>query len=85
MRSSTDTAAGASVPRPIQTVTGEISPDDLGFVLPHEHVFHDLYAITMNSQMILSDKRVALAGRSMHSYLKLASDQASIQLPTGGS
>ena len=61
MRSSTDTGASASMPRPIQTVTGEISPDALGFVLPHEHVFHDLYAITMNSQMILSDKRVARA------------------------
>ena len=47
------------MPKPIQTVTGAISPDDLGFVLPHEHVFHDLYEITMNSHMILSDERVA--------------------------
>lgn len=46
--------------RKVQTVTGEISPEDLGFVLPHEHVFHDLYELTLNSHMILSDKRVAL-------------------------
>jgi phosphotriesterase-related protein len=43
----------------IQTVTGEIEPDQLGFVLPHEHVFSDAYEITMNSQLILSDGRVA--------------------------
>lgn len=49
------------MPKPIQTVTGAISPDALGFVLPHEHVFHDLYEITMNSHMILSDERVARA------------------------
>lgn len=30
-------------------------------MLPHEHVFHDLYEITMNSHMILSDERVARA------------------------
>ena len=49
------------MPKAIQTVTGEISPDALGFVLPHEHVFHDLYEITMNSHLILSDERVARA------------------------
>ena len=43
----------------VQTVLGEVSPGDLGFVLPHEHVFHDVYEITMNSQMILSDPAVA--------------------------
>lgn len=47
------------MPRPVQTVTGEVSPDDLGFVLPHEHVFHDMYEITMNSHLILNDKRIA--------------------------
>lgn len=30
-------------------------------MLPHEHVFHDLYEITLNSHMILSDERVARA------------------------
>jgi phosphotriesterase-related protein len=45
--------------RAVQTVTGTVSTDDLGFVLPHEHVLHDLYELTMNSQLILCDKRVA--------------------------
>jgi predicted metal-dependent phosphotriesterase family hydrolase len=45
--------------RNVQTVSGEISPDELGFTLPHEHVFHDLYDITLNSHMILSDPVVA--------------------------
>jgi phosphotriesterase-related protein len=40
-------------------VLGEIAPAELGFTLPHEHVFHDLYDITLNSHMILSDARVA--------------------------
>ncbi len=43
----------------IQTVLGEISPAELGFVLPHEHVFLDVYEITMNSHLILNDPRVA--------------------------
>jgi phosphotriesterase-related protein len=43
----------------VQTVTGPISTDELGFVLPHEHVLHDMYELTMNSQLILCDKRVA--------------------------
>jgi phosphotriesterase-related protein len=43
----------------VQTVLGEVEPGDLGFVLPHEHVFHDIYEITMNSHMILSDPVVA--------------------------
>src|ERR687888_21237 len=47
------------MPRPIRTVTGEIQSTELGFVLPHEHIFHDMYEITMNSQLILSDKTVA--------------------------
>jgi len=45
--------------RQVQTVLGEISPDELGFTLPHEHVFHDAYEITMNSHLILSDPEVA--------------------------
>lgn len=43
----------------VQTVLGEISPAELGFTLPHEHVFHDVYEITLNSHMILSDPTVA--------------------------
>lgn len=43
----------------VQTVLGEISPEELGFTLPHEHVFHDIYEITLNSHMILSDPVVA--------------------------
>lgn len=43
----------------IQTVLGEISPAELGLTLPHEHVFHDVYEITLNSHMILSDLEVA--------------------------
>lgn len=43
----------------VQTVLGEISPSELGLTLPHEHVFHDVYEITLNSHMILSDPKVA--------------------------
>ena len=51
----------------VQTVLGEIPSSDLGFVLPHEHVFHDVYELTMNSHMILSDVGVA---RKELTYLK---------------
>lgn len=43
----------------VQTVCGAVSSDELGFTLPHEHVFHDIYEITMSSHMILSDRQVA--------------------------
>ncbi len=43
----------------IETVLGPISPDQLGLTLPHEHVFLDVYEITMNSHLILSDPQVA--------------------------
>ena len=43
----------------IQTVLGKIPPEELGFVLPHEHVFLDVYEITMNSHLILCDPQVA--------------------------
>lgn len=46
--------------RMINTVTGQIGPDDLGFVLPHEHVFHDAYELTNNSALIFSDRNVAV-------------------------
>lgn len=47
--------------RPINTVTGPIRPDQLGLVLPHEHVFHDAYELTNNSGLIFSDRSVAVA------------------------
>lgn len=43
----------------VQTVTGELSSQDLGLVLVHEHVFHDLYDVTVNSQLILNDENIA--------------------------
>jgi phosphotriesterase-related protein len=43
----------------VQTVTGEVSSGDLGFALVHEHVLHDLYEITVNSQLILNDEDIA--------------------------
>jgi phosphotriesterase-related protein len=43
----------------VQTVSGEIPADQLGFTLVHEHVFYDVYEITLNSNMIGSDIEVA--------------------------
>ena len=43
----------------VQTVSGEVPADSLGFTLMHEHVFHDMYEITLSSNMILSDANVA--------------------------
>ncbi len=53
--------------RQVQTVLGEIPASELGLVLVHEHVFHDIYEITMSSHMILSDVNVA---RRELTYLK---------------
>jgi hypothetical protein len=47
------------MPRPVQTVLGDIGVEDLGFTLPHERVLHDMYELTMSSQLILNDKRLA--------------------------
>ena len=49
------------MPRPVQTVLGEVPVEELGFTLPHEHVLHDMYELTMSSQLILNDERVARA------------------------
>lgn len=49
------------MPQPVQTVLGEIPVEDLGFTLPHEHVLHDMYELTMSSQLIFNDKRLARA------------------------
>jgi phosphotriesterase-related protein len=49
------------MPRPVQTVLGEVPVEDLGFTLPHEHVLHDMYELTMSSQLILNDKHLARA------------------------
>lgn len=43
----------------IQTVVGAIDASDLGLVLPHEHIFVDLYATTLSSNSILSDMALA--------------------------
>lgn len=45
----------------VETVLGPVPVDELGVVLPHEHVLHDMYAQTVNSQLILSDRSVAVA------------------------
>jgi phosphotriesterase-related protein len=49
------------MPRPVQTVLGPIDVDQLGFTLPHEHVLHDMYELTMSSQLILNDRGLACA------------------------
>lgn len=44
----------------IQTVLGEISPDELGVCLPHEHVFIDLYRVYQpHREMLLNDPDLA--------------------------
>jgi phosphotriesterase-related protein len=45
----------------VETVLGRIEADELGFVLPHEHVFLDMYEITLNSNLILSDVALAIS------------------------
>ena len=39
------TSAGTAPPPAVQTVTGRVSADALGVVLPHEHLFNDLSAV----------------------------------------
>lgn len=43
----------------VQTVLGEITPEQMGYTLVHEHLFHDVYEVTMNSNLIFSDYKVA--------------------------
>jgi phosphotriesterase-related protein len=43
----------------IQTVTGPVDPADLGTTLVHEHVLIDMYEVSLNSLLILSDEAVA--------------------------
>ena len=43
----------------IQTVTGPIDPLDLGVTLVHEHVLIDMYEVSLNSLLILSDESLA--------------------------
>jgi predicted metal-dependent phosphotriesterase family hydrolase len=46
----------------IQTVLGEVSPDDLGMCLPHEHIFIDLYRVYQpHREMILNDLDLAVS------------------------
>jgi phosphotriesterase-related protein len=43
----------------VQTVTGPVAPDDLGVTLAHEHVLIDMYEVSLNSLLILSDEALA--------------------------
>jgi phosphotriesterase-related protein len=45
----------------IQTVTGEISPEALGFVAPHEHIFLDAFEVALTPELILDDPKIAQA------------------------
>jgi phosphotriesterase-related protein len=45
----------------IQTVTGEIAPDALGFVAPHEHIFLDGFEVALTPELILDDPHIAQA------------------------
>jgi len=46
--------------RPIQTVTGPIDPADLGVTLVHEHVFIDMYEVSLSSAGVLLDEATAV-------------------------
>ncbi len=43
----------------VQTVTGEVSPDQLGFVLPHEHIYLDGFTTALSPDLILDDPKTA--------------------------
>lgn len=50
----------------IQTVLGDVSPDDLGLCLPHEHVFIDLYRVYQpHREMLLNDLDLAASELQM--------------------
>jgi predicted metal-dependent phosphotriesterase family hydrolase len=46
---------------PIQTVSGPIAPDELGFTLMHEHLQIDLYPVFRNLDILLNDESVAVS------------------------
>lgn len=43
----------------VQTVTGEVAPDRLGLVLPHEHIYLDGFTTALSPDLILDDPRTA--------------------------
>jgi predicted metal-dependent phosphotriesterase family hydrolase len=44
----------------VQTVRGPIPADQLGFVLPHEHIIVDTYDVRRNSEGVLLDHQMAI-------------------------
>lgn len=44
----------------VTTVTGEVSPEELGVTLPHEHIFCDLHRMSRVPDGILHDPELAL-------------------------
>jgi phosphotriesterase-related protein len=49
------------VPQTVQTVTGPVPASELGVTLMHEHVFLDIYEVTLNSVGVLLDRPTAEA------------------------
>lgn len=43
----------------VQTVTGEVAPSELGFVLPHEHIYLDGFTTALSPDLILDDPKTA--------------------------
>ena len=44
----------------VQTVTGSVPVDQLGFILPHEHLIVDTYDVRRNSEGVLLDHQMAI-------------------------
>jgi phosphotriesterase-related protein len=44
----------------IQTVTGPVPADQLGVILPHEHLIVDTYDVRQSSEMVLLDRQMAI-------------------------
>jgi predicted metal-dependent phosphotriesterase family hydrolase len=44
----------------VQTVTGPVPSDQLGVVLPHEHLIVDTYDVRRNSEGVLLDHQMAI-------------------------
>jgi predicted metal-dependent phosphotriesterase family hydrolase len=43
----------------IQTVAGEIRPNQLGFVSPHEQIYLDGFETALTPELILDDPKIA--------------------------
>ena len=44
----------------VETVRGPVPADELGFVLPHEHIIVDTYDVRRNSEGVLLDHQMAI-------------------------